>query len=102
MVEELQKGNSGRGDVNSRLRLRPVGNPSGDPALEKQVSEMVAEQVARQLELMRNVSEANTKENTPEAPKDAGANEKKQQLPERRAPRVQSYRASELRQRSRE
>ena len=38
---------------------------------------MVAEQVARQLELMRNVSEANTKENAPEAPKDAGANEEK-------------------------
>ena len=76
VVEERRK-EILRGDVNSRLRLRPVGNPSGDPALEKQVSEMVAEQVARQLELMRNVSEANTKENAPEAPKDAGANEEK-------------------------
>lgn len=77
VVEERRK-EILRGDVNSRLRLRPVGNPSGDPALEKQVSEMVAEQVAKQLELMRNASGTNAEDkNVSEAPKDAVADEEK-------------------------
>lgn len=77
VVEERRK-EILRGDVNSRLRLRPVGNPSGDPALEKQVSEMVAQQVAKQLELMRNASGANAEDkNVSEAPKDAVADEEK-------------------------